>query len=194
MKPRDRHDCIIVQEKLDGSCVSIAKIGGAVIPLIRAGYTAISSPFAMHRFFHEWVVGNSSRFNALLNEGERVVGEWLIQAHGTKYALPHEPFVAFDIMREHDRLCVGEFAPRCAKVNLTVPKVLSWGPPASVESILEILEPSGHGALDPVEGAVWRVERKGTVDFLGKYVRSDKIDGKYLESLTNAEPVYNTWK
>ena len=39
-------------------------------------------------------------------------------------------------------------------------------------------------ALDPVEGAVWRCERQGAVDFLGKYVRPDKIDGKYLPELS----------
>ncbi len=52
-----------------------------------------------------------------------------------------------------------------------------------------------HGALDPVEGAVWRVERNAlvnpgrsgercpVVDFLAKYVRPDKIDGCYLPEL-----------
>ena len=48
-----------------------------------------------------------------------------------------------------------------------------------------------YGALDPVEGAVWRVERKDTVDFLVKYVRPDKVDGSYLDSVTGQEPVWN---
>ena len=61
----------------------------------------------------------------------------------------------------------------------------------SKKAILEKLEPSGHGAIDGVEGAVWRVERKGVVDFLGKYVRPDKVDGKYLESVTGQGPVFN---
>ena len=39
-----------------------------------------------------------------------------------------------------------------------------------------------HGALEPVEGAVWRVEREGRVDFLGKYVRNFKEDGKYFNN------------
>jgi len=50
-----------------------------------------------------------------------------------------------------------------------------------------------HGALDPVEGAVWRVERNGKVDFLAKYVRPNKQDGKYFESVTGGATVWNTW-
>ncbi len=59
-----------------------------------------------------------------------------------------------------------------------------------------------HGALDPVEGAVWRVERnelirpggqecRWHVDFLVKYVRPDKIDGSYLSEISGLPPVYN---
>jgi len=48
-----------------------------------------------------------------------------------------------------------------------------------------------HGALDPVEGAVWRVERKGVIDFLVKYVRPDKIDGDFLPEISGKEPVWN---
>ena len=34
-----------------------------------------------------------------------------------------------------------------------------------------------------------RCERKGAVDFLGKYVRPEKADGKYLPELSNVAPV-----
>jgi len=33
-------------------------------------------------------------------------------------------------------------------------------------------------AIDPIEGLVYRVERKGKVDFLAKWVRPDKV-GRY---------------
>lgn len=67
--------------------------------------------------------------------------------------------------------------------------------------MLQVLEPSGHGALEPVEGAVWRVERddprlkKRVVDFLAKYVRGEKEDGKYLPMAAHPErePVW-LWK
>lgn len=192
-KARDKHDVITVQEKLDGSCVSVAQLDGKIIALIRAGYPASGSNYTQHHAFALWVEENKQRFHALLSEGERVCGEWLMEAHGTIYKLPHEPFVAFDIMRGHDRTISATVKERCASVQLITPRVIHVGIPISIEKVLAMLEPSGHGAQDGVEGAVWRVERNGVVDFLGKYVRPDKIDGKYLENVTGSEPIYN-WR
>lgn len=192
-KCRDKHDIITVQEKLDGSCVSVAKLNGQIIPLIRAGYNARGSNYTQHHAFAGWVEANKARFDSLLSEGERVCGEWLMEAHGTLYKLPHEPFVAFDIMRGHDRTLAATVKERCDAVQLVTPRVIHVGTPISIETVLAMLEPSGHGAQDGVEGAVWRVERKGVVDFLGKYVRPEKVDGKYLENVSGNAPIYN-WR
>lgn len=188
-KARDRHDLIIVQEKLDGSNTSVAKINGEIVALGRAGYRANTSQYPQHHLFHDWVELNRSRFDALLNEGERCVGEWLAQAHGTRYALPHEPYVIFDLMRGTERSPWMEVLKRAA--GFVTPRELHIGPPISIEAILSVLEPSGHGAIDPVEGAVWRVERKGVVDFLGKYVRPEKVDGSLLPELHDGVTTWN---
>jgi hypothetical protein len=37
------------------------------------------------------------------------------------------------------------------------------------------------------------VERKSEVDFLAKWVRSDKVDGMYLPEISGKEPVWN-WR
>jgi hypothetical protein len=194
-KARDKYDTIFVQEKLDGSNVSAANIGGEIIPITRAGYHARSSPFEMHHHFAEWVEARRARFAALLAPGERLCGEWLMEAHGTRYDLVHEPFVAFDIMRnKHERATVGELVERCRGPGFVTPVIIHSGPPVGIQEVLELLEPSPHGAMDPVEGAVWRCERHGKVDFLGKYVRPEKVDGKYLTGrYGNTEPVYN-WR
>jgi len=42
-KARDKNDLIIVQEKLDGSNCSVAKINGKIIALGRSGYLAVST-------------------------------------------------------------------------------------------------------------------------------------------------------
>lgn len=191
-QPRDKNDLIIVQEKLDGSNCSIAKIKGEIIPLGRAGYRAETSPYKLHHLFAEWVFENKKRFEHVLKEGERIVGEWLAQAHGTRYKLPHEPFVVFDIMSKgHERMCYHDFLLRVLPQQFIVPRLIHLGQPISVEKVLKKLEPSGHGAIDPVEGAVWRVERKGKVDFLVKYLRSDKVDGCYLPENNNGKEVWN---
>ena len=190
-KTRDKFDVITVQEKLDGSNVAVANINGEIVALIRAGYRATESNFEQHHHFARWVDNQLPRFEKLLKEGERVSGEWLMEAHGTRYDLPHEPFVAFDIMAGHERALASVVRERCDVVDFITPRLIHIGGAFSIEEMLKVLESSGHGALDPVEGAVWRAERNGVVDFLGKYVRSDKVDGKYLSGVSGGDPVYN---
>jgi len=204
IKPRDRHDLIIVQEKLDGSNVGVAKINNKIIPITRAGYGAETSPFLQHNYFAKWVLKNEKRFDILLNEKERVCGEWLLQAHGTRYNLIHEPFVAFDIMTGNNRLDFYHFDLRIAATGFIRPNTIWVGSSCSIGAAMEkLLGKSKHGAIDEVEGAVWRVERnelinkgKGSerrmaVDYLAKYVRPEKKDGIYLESNTGKGPVWN---
>lgn len=187
VKARDKHDRVYVQEKLDGSCVAVAKIEGQLVPLGRAGYPALSSPYEMHQHFHYWAMLNFARFDELLRDGERAVGEWLMQAHGTKYDLSgREPFVLFDIMREgHVRVLVEELKDRGKA--FAMPHEIA-NEPITVEAAMQALGEYGrYGAEEPVEGCVWRVERQGKVDFLCKYVRPDKVDGCCLKG----EPVWN---
>lgn len=134
-----------------------------------------------------------SRFE-FLQEGERLCGEWLAQAHGTRYELKHEPFVVFDLMRGDERALWVELFGRCTANEFTVPWLARYGDPVSPSEVMKNIGARGfHGAIDPVEGAVWRCERKGKVDFLGKYVRPDKVDGLYLPEKSGQEAVWN-WK
>lgn len=191
VKARDKHDVVIVQEKLDGSNVAVARVNGGLHVLTRAGYPAISSPYEQHHKFALWAYDNIERFGELLKDGERICGEWLAQAHGTRYDLKHEPFVAFDIISGEKRLPFHLFKERVMKFDFTWPATFHIGNPLSIETGMHLLGKYGyHCALDEVEGLMYRVERKGEVDFLTKYVRPDKQDGKYL-------PEYNedriTW-
>lgn len=204
-KSRDRHDHIIVQEKLDGSNVGVAKLNSRILPLTRAGYLADTSRFEQHHRFHKWVMQNQDRFAAVIEEGERLCGEWLLQAHGTRYDCPHEPFVAFDLMKGSERLNYDLFLARISAGNFVSPHLIHRGAPFPVEEAMRLLHVYGfHGALDPVEGAVWRVERndlirpsggerKLVVDFLVKYVRPDKIDGCYLPEISSGPEIFNRY-
>lgn len=202
VKTRDKHDLVIVQEKLDGSNVGAAKIEGNIYPLTRAGYLANTSHFEQHRHFHDWVYRNYNRFFDLLMDNERVCGEWLMQAHGTRYNLPHEPFVAFDIMEGVERKVFEEFKDRVKRFDFIIPNTVHIGGALGIDEAMGKVKASGHGAIDPVEGAVWRIERnyivhpnrserKNRVLFLAKYVRPDKIDGCYLPEETGKEPIWN---
>lgn len=195
VKTRDRHDIVICQEKLDGSNVSIARIGGQLHFLTRAGYPALSSNYEQHHKFAEWAQKNRERFWSLLQDGERICGEWLLQAHGTRYNLPHEAFVAFDLFTGRDRIPYTSFEKNVLEHRFTIPLLLSYGPAYSIENALNDIAVSGHGAIDPVEGAIWRVERMGKVDFLTKFVHHHKQDGLYLpEKNGTGAPIWNTYK
>jgi ATP-dependent RNA circularization protein (DNA/RNA ligase family) len=190
-KVRDAKDHIIVTEKLDGSCVSVAKVNREIIALGRAGYPAITSPYEQHRLFHDWVLDHWEQFDALLNEGERTVGEWLAQAHGTRYDLKNrDPWVMFDIIantgnenKHVPRLPHYEMKRRADACGFVTVPILHDGSAVGINAILRKLRDKGfYGAVteDGAEGAVWRVEREGEVDYLAKYVRPDKVDGRFL--------------
>lgn len=193
-KPRDKHDRIIVTEKLDGSCCVIANIGGSIVPLTRAGYHATTSPYSQHHVFAAWVEHRSHSF-AWLKDGERLAGEWLIQAHGTRYNIAHvdDLFVAFDLFRGKARAPYDDFCEIVGSTDIRRAPLISDGPAVSIETIMASLGNAGnHAALDPVEGAVWRVERKGVFDYMAKYVRPDKRDGCYLPEIAKtALPLWN---
>jgi len=192
-KARDKFDRVIVTEKLDGSCTAVANIGGEILSLGRAGWSAQSSPYEQHQLFAEWVRPQFERFADILGEGDWICGEWLAQAHGTRYDLNHEPWVAFDIFHNGKRLPYDEFSIRCQDVGITRPHVISDGPVFTIEAAMGALSTSFHGAIDPVEGAVWRVESCGQFDFLAKFVRPDKMDGCYLPEVSGRDAVWN-WR
>jgi ATP-dependent RNA circularization protein (DNA/RNA ligase family) len=191
-KARDENDLIIVQEKLDGSNCCVAKLNGQILPLVRSGYLADTSPYEQHHLFSRWVKANEKRFDKLLNENERVCGEWLAQAHGTIYKLIHEPFVVFDLFtKKNERLTYHNFLLKVLPLGFVIPNLVHIGQPLAVEKALKKIEVSGHGAVDEVEGVIYRVERNGKVDFLAKYVKHSKIDGKYFPENNNGQIIWN---
>ncbi len=190
---RDKHDRIIITEKLDGSNVAIANIDGNILALNRSGYLAATSPYEQHHFFARWVSRNYKRLCPMVEPGEVLHGEWLAQAHGTIYHLPHAPFVAFDLTKNGKRRPWDELIARCWKFSIVTPQIIHDGAARHLKDIRPDLELSGHGAQDPVEGAVWRVERKGEFDFMAKWVRPDKVDGKYLETISGKPPIWH-WR
>src|SRR5690606_19498045 len=118
---RDRHDRICVQEKLDGSNCALANIDGQLVPLTRAGYTATSSRFEQHQLFAHWARVNAWRF-AFLQPGQRVVGEWLAQAHSVRYEVDDVGvFAAFDLMVGHERAPYDRFVEAVGETLRVVP-------------------------------------------------------------------------
>lgn len=196
-KPR-RGDRIIVTEKLDGACMAVANIGAEIVPLTRAGYRATDGAFEHLRAFAPWVAEREGQFRDLLRPGERVAGEWLAMAHGTRYDPSHEgfePFVPFDLFRDGKRVLRDEFKERCRAAGLLTAMCVhdSAGGLPIPDAMRRLGDLGYHGAVEPIEGAVWRVEREGRVDFLAKYVRPDKRDGVYLPNLSESGKAVWNW-
>lgn len=184
-KARDWKDTIIITEKIDGSNVGVIKKDGRLIALSRAGYSVESSPYNQHKFFGNYVSKNESMF-LWLPEGWRVAGEWCIMAHGTIYDITNEsPFLAFDIIdNKNKRILFIDFLKICAKYNIPHVPILHIGQPVSLKNAIKLLGSGIYGKPEKPEGFVYRVERENKVDFLCKWVRHDKEDGKFLKEET----------
>lgn len=195
-------DIVTITEKLDGSCCSVAKINGEIVALTRAGYLAADSPYEQHKLFAWWVAKYKDFFDWLF-DGWRVCGEWLAQAHGTRYLIGRERdlFVVFDIFdAENKRILWIDMVSRCSEAGIVTANIIKrYG--RHQTNALNIMRDDyftqpeyryiygHHFAMEPTEGVVFRVERDGKFDFMCKYVRPDATPGKYLDG----DPVWN-WR
>lgn len=196
-KTRDRRDVIYVQEKLDGACTAVARVNGEIVALGRRGYPAKDSKYNHMVLFHLWVVDcEKLGYFKSLKEGWRIVGEWLALAHGTRYDLRRQyfsPWVPFDIFDPRNRRipCEEFVVPAPFNGPLTLRYENSVPCDEAMRKVAENRYADDICALDPIEGLVYRVERDGKVDFLAKWVRPDKVDGKYLPEISGKPPVWN---
>jgi len=188
-------DEVIVQEKLDGSCVAIVKgETGRLEARGREGRLASESGNEGRRMFAAWLAENEARLDGLLGGGEVLVGEWLALVHGTRYELTHELFVPFDLVRGpgRARAPLDELTARLAPTGLPAPAIVHRGAPIPIDVSCTLLGERGqHGAIDPPEGLVYRVERAGAVVLIAKWVRPGKVDGSYLPENSGRDALYH---
>lgn len=185
-------DLVLVLEKLDGVSVGIARKYGELSPINGIGNTLTErAKGAEYKLFFQWFRRNRRRFT-WLGDGERVMGEWLAQAHGTRYNLVgtgHAPLVVVDIAKSnHWRAPYSETVSRCADAGLECAEILYMGGAVPVEDALARLSIDGLPVLggDTHEGVVYRVERRRGVrgnvgvETLAQYVRHEHRPHRYL--------------
>ena len=183
---RDRHDTVLISLKLDGTNVGVLKTAEGLVTLQRRGYECNTSPYEQHHAFDRWVRANHERFHALLEVGERLVGEWLWQASGLWYEIRGVPFYAFDLFdADGARILQSDLYRRCQPAGIkTVPSLVadSIGDTPLMFYVVSLssLLPGVHPYGEDHEGLVFRVERKGKVDYLVKWVRGGHRGGHYL--------------
>lgn len=194
LKKRDKHDIILSYEKYDGSNVGIGKINDKIYALTRSGYEAKTSPYKQHHIFSDWVYRNVVLFDDMLQNCERITGEWLLQAHGLKYKIEGEPILFFDYFNSNnERMIQEELFETVTHYGLKMPRLLNCGEPMTVEQLLPILnqKTKEFESEENPEGIVFRVERKNKVDFLAKWVRSDFKTGQYIIDKQESELTWN---
>jgi hypothetical protein len=187
-------DVVIVEEKLDGSCVAIVRDQGKLHARGRDGSDAAASPNEGRRLFARWVAENTARLLPMLEDGEHIAGEWLALVHGIRYALPHGPFVVLDLFQNGERRAPRTLTrERAARATLPMPGVVQEGHAIAVGEAMRKLGRGFSGAIDPPEGIVYRVERNKAFAFACKWVRHDKIDGALLPEKTGKDALWN-WR
>jgi len=174
---------IYVEEKLDGSNVCVVRWKGELRCLTRSGYDCEKSTQEQHRMFARWVHHRRDLFGILLSEEEdRVVGEWLALAHGTKYQIDsgYNVFIAFDLYKKEHEMRYFDRIKSFASVGLAMPRLLHVGGACTTNRAIKLLEePSCHKPED-AEGVIYRMERPGKIALKAKLVKKNKVDGKYL--------------
>lgn len=179
---QDPHSYCIVQEKLDGANVSVVRWKGEIIALSRSGYDCKNSDQEQFKMFHRYVNHYKERFeNILIQDGMRIVGEWLALAHGIIYKFDVEPFVPFDIFFHEMPFPYLKTLKVLYRERFTMPYEYHLGGACSLNRAIKLSskDKSYHGA-EKVEGFIYRIEREGKPPLIAKYVHHDKIDGKYF--------------
>jgi hypothetical protein len=115
-------------------------------------------------------------------------------AMGTRYHIedPDDLFLSFALINGKTRQPYDEFVRRTGLAGIRRAALISDGPPVSIADTMAALGEAGfHGALDGVEGAVWVHENGGEFRGIAKFVKADKVDGRYISSVTGAGDLVN---
>lgn len=176
------HQLVIVQEKIDGSNVCVVNQNGKLFALSRSGYNCETSNQEQHRMFHDYMMKHYDRFYSLLpTHDSRVVGEWTALAHGTIYIDVEDPFVAFDLYQKIDNviqpLPFKDFTTLVAIAGFKQPQILHMGGACPIAKAMKKLDKYRPDS----EGLVYRLEENFKPKIIAKYVKHDKVDGKYLK-------------
>lgn len=186
-------DCeVIVQEKLDGSCVAVYRRGREILPLGREGDITYGSRNSSRRMWADWVKIHKDLFLDVLRDGEWLCGEWIAMVHTVRYHDVTSPFYAFDLFGVDGKpKGYDSFLERLFGSNIPIPALLHRGEALGVEAAMEYLKIKGAKTQDRGEGAIWRMERDGVPKLKAKYVRPDFEAGLFLEETTGKPSQWN---
>ena len=132
-----------------------------------------------------------------IGENERIAGEWMMCAHGIKYDVLKDPFIAFDYFTaNNERMLHSDLISKTANAEIETPRIIFHGFQAfRLDWALEELNGNKHLhtviAQGKPEGLVYRVERKGKFDYAAKFVRQDHECGIYIIDVPEDKLTWN---
>jgi hypothetical protein len=172
---------------------AVLRQGDLLYPLVRKGYDCRTNDHEWIKAFANFVDANTERFLRLLTDGERVCGEWMVKTHTLSYKLPHEPFIAFDLIEGTERKRYFDFRNRVLAEGFVITGLVHLGEAISAQAALDMLGNGYHGVVGEPEGLVYRYEdsRNGFV-CSGKYVSNPLLGDEILFRAN--EPLFNKWK
>jgi len=190
---RTNADMVIITEKVDGMNAAVLRRGDFLHPLIRKGYDCRANPLPWINAFANFVDEHALRFLSVLEDGERICGEWMVKTHTLTYKLPHEPFVAFDIIKDAERLPYLKFKERASAGGFITAGLVNMGEAMPPEMALGLLGDGYHGVVGKPEGLIYRYE-----DSHSRFICSGKFVSNPLlgndELFRANENLFNRWK
>ena len=193
VRRRTNGDTVIVTEKVDGMNAAVLRSGGLLHPLIKKGYDCRTNPLSWINDFAKFVEDNALRFLKVLQDGERLCGEWMIKTHTLSYKLPHEPFVAFDIIKDAERLPYLIFRERVSRGDFITAGLVHLGEAIPSDMALRLLGAGYHGVIGEPEGVIYRYEdSRHRYICSGKYVSNPLLGNDELFRAN--ENLFNRWK
>ncbi|MDR0935862.1 MAG: RNA ligase family protein [Oscillospiraceae bacterium] len=188
-------DLVIVTEKVDGANVGVLRLGDKLHAVSRKGYDVLTSPYEWLQEFDYFVGNNRERFMNLLNEGERICGEWLVKTHTLRYKLKSEPFLVFDIISGSERASYFEIVKRAREQGFTTAGLIHAGEAIPPEIALKLMGKGYHGVIgDEPEGVVYRYETSGKFQFSAKFVSNPLVGNEELFKANMNSNLRNNYK
>lgn len=181
-KSRDWKDTIWVTEKIGGSNVGVVKINGILNRVTRKGLLCSKSRFDTHKEFINESYRFLDRIKYEIEEGERLVFEWVDTENPCSIQYCHDEVFLLDWFDANNRrkpFC--DVIRMAGHLGVSTPKIIHCGQPIDVKRLIKQKNAlTSNLTKEQSEGLVYRVERNGQFDFMAKWVRPDFIPGKLL--------------
>lgn len=184
-KTRLKDDMVIVTEKIDGMNACIYRKDDHLYPLMRRGYDCRTSGISWIRAFSRYVEDNATRFMSILENNERICGEWMVKQHTLSYNLPGEPFVPFDIIygtgKNQIHCPYFKFRKIVSSIDLVPTGLVHAGVAIKPEDAMKLLGKGFAGVNGDPEGVVYRYENKDGIFILfSKFVANQTLGNDEL--------------